>query len=106
MRLQSRVPCAMVGCCDGSSFTRVGPIHVAPPSLEVNRNTSVFELTRCPLRLSENTRYRSSAKSPPRLSATMLPPAFTRKQLLVRTLRPPCPRAVQSCRLPFPPERG
>src|SRR5437867_2874929 len=33
-RPQSRVPCATVGCCEGSSFTRVGPIHVAPPSVD------------------------------------------------------------------------
>src|SRR5439155_27233073 len=89
MRPQSRVPSAAVGCRDGSLFTRVGPIHVMPPSLDVKKNTSVFELTLWPFRLSEKTRYRSSANSPPRLSATMLPPELTRKQLLVSTLRPP-----------------
>src|SRR5919199_2419888 len=94
-RPQSRVPCAIVGCCDGSSFTRVGPIHVVPPSFDVKKNTSVFELTRWPLRLSENTRYRSSANSPPRRSTTTLPPELTRKHEFVRTLRLPWPRFVQ-----------
>ena len=55
-RPQSRVPSAIVGWRDGSSFTRVGPIQVDPPSFEVKKKTSVFELVRWPLRLSENTR--------------------------------------------------
>ena len=44
----------------------------------------------------------------PRLSTTMFPAAFTRKQLFVRTLRLPCPRIVQSCRFEVAavPDRG
>src|SRR3954462_12183780 len=85
-------------------FTRVGPIHVSPPSFDVKKKTSTFELVRWPLRLSSRTRYRSSANSPPRRSATMLPYELTRKHEFVSTLRPPWPRAVQSWR--FWPERG
>src|SRR3954470_21170571 len=88
-RPQSRVPSASVGCRDGSSLTRVGPIQVDPPSVDLNRNTSVFELTRWPLRLSSRTMYRSSANAPPRLSATMFPYELTRKHEFVRTLRFP-----------------
>src|SRR4051812_32623755 len=53
------------GCSDGSSLTRVGPSHVVPPSVDLKRNTSVFELAMVPFRLSDMTRYRSSANAPP-----------------------------------------
>src|SRR4051794_37908419 len=91
-RPQSRPPSvARSAGRDGSSFTRVGPIQVEPPSLDVNRNTSTLELMRLPLRLSSSTRYRSSLNSPPRLSATTFPYELTRKQLFVSTLRGVCP---------------
>src|SRR4029450_6091683 len=66
-----------------SSFPRVGPIHVTPPFVDLNVNTSTFELAGVPFRLSSMTAYRSSAKSPPRRSATTLPYELTRKQLFV-----------------------
>src|SRR4051812_21888141 len=108
IRPQSRPPSvATFGAREGSSLTRVGPIHVVPPSFEVKKKTSVLELTRWPLRLSEKTRYRSSANSPPRRSATMLPPELTRKHEFVRTARwLPWPRRAQSWRFPPGPERG
>src|SRR6266536_683648 len=56
---------------DRSSFTRVGPIHVIPPLVDLNRNTSTFELAGLPVRLS----------------STMLPYELTRKQLFVSVLR-------------------
>ena len=88
-----------VGCDEGSSFTRVGPTHVEPPSVDLNSKTSVFELATVPFRLSDITRYRSSAYAPPRGSTTTLPPALTRKHELVSTARPELwPRATQSAR--------
>src|SRR3954469_3311611 len=93
-RWQSR----LAGCSEGSSLTRVGPSQVVPPSIDLKRNTSVFELRTVPFRLSDITKYRSSANAPPRLSTTRFPPEFTRKHELVKMLRFDCPRTVQSAR--------
>ena len=43
------------GVADASLLTRVGPIHVEPPSVERKKNTSVLELRFVPFRLSEKT---------------------------------------------------
>ena len=44
------------GVVDGSSLTRVGPVQIVPPFVDLKSDTSVFELTLVPLRLSAMTR--------------------------------------------------
>src|SRR5215210_7320693 len=97
----SRPQSRFTGAVDGSSFTRVGPIHVTPPSVERNRNTSTFELAGVPLRLSSTSAYRSSTNAPPRLSATTFEYELTRKQLFVSVFRVCAPRGAQSGRVEF-----
>ena len=44
------------GVVDGSLFTRVGPVQVVPPLVDLKSETSVFVLTLVPFRLSAMTR--------------------------------------------------
>ena len=44
------------GAVDGSLFTRVGPVQIVPPFVDLKSVTSVFVLTLVPLRLSAMTR--------------------------------------------------
>jgi hypothetical protein len=52
MRPQSR----FAGASESSLFTRVGPIQLEPPSIDLKKNTSVFVFSRVPFRLSDMTR--------------------------------------------------